>query len=85
MVERRQDEPTQIRGVRTREESSVRTYVAGRVCLEFACGTVLSVYNSSAFCWQHERPRPGFGVPPGRPRRDRRLEEVSEGIWAFPA
>ena len=50
MVARRQDEPTVIRGVRIREEASVPTYRAGRVCRDLECNTVLSVYNSGAFC-----------------------------------
>ena len=32
MVARRQDEPTQIQGVRVREESGVQRYRTGRVC-----------------------------------------------------
>jgi len=82
MVARRQDEPTVIRGVRIREEASVPTYRAGRVCRDLECDTVLSVYNSGAFCWQHEPPHRSVGAPAGRPRGDRALEEIGEGVWA---
>jgi hypothetical protein len=34
--------------------ASVRTYARGRVCRAVGCGTVLSAYNSSAFCAVHE-------------------------------
>ncbi len=34
--------------------ASVRTYARGRVCRADGCGTVLSAYNSSAFCALHE-------------------------------
>jgi hypothetical protein len=31
-----------------------------RVCEEPSCGTVLSVYNNEAFCWQHADRHPYF-------------------------
>ena len=31
-----------------------RRYARGRVCVEEDCETVLSVYNRSAYCWQHD-------------------------------
>ena len=82
MVARRQDEPTQIQGVRIREESAVQRYRTGRVCEDLQCDTVLSVYNPSTFCWQHEPPHRLVGAPPGRPRGVNALEEMGEGIWA---
>jgi hypothetical protein len=39
--------------------SKVVSYDAGRVCLQEACSTVLSVYNKSPFCSVHE-PRTRF-------------------------
>ena len=38
--------------------ASVRTYPHGRICRQDACATVLSAYNSSAFCALHERALP---------------------------
>ena len=34
--------------------SRPRTYAAGRVCGADGCGTVLSRYNRTELCWQHE-------------------------------
>lgn len=34
----------------------------GRVCGEASCETVLSIYNSSTFCWVHETPAPFRGT-----------------------
>jgi hypothetical protein len=31
-----------------------RTYARGRVCAEEGCGTVISIYNRSRYCWLHE-------------------------------
>lgn len=31
-----------------------RRYAKGRVCLHDGCRTLLSIYNSSRFCSQHE-------------------------------
>jgi hypothetical protein len=45
---------TRIDGHRERQ----RTYLAGRVCEEDGCDTVLSRYNARARCWQHELARP---------------------------
>ena len=30
-----------------------RRSTAGRVCADRACSTVLSVYNTGDFCWEH--------------------------------
>lgn len=43
---------------------------AGRVCDDEACSTVLSIYNSSGSCWQHERPHPYVLQAPRKRRRD---------------
>lgn len=31
-----------------------KAYQAGRVCRHPGCATVLSIYNSGRFCYQHE-------------------------------
>ena len=31
-----------------------KAFKSGRVCAEDGCGTVLSMYNSGRFCYQHE-------------------------------
>ena len=31
-----------------------KVFKEGRVCAEGGCGTLLSVYNSGKFCYQHE-------------------------------
>lgn len=31
-----------------------KSFVAGRVCRQPGCGTVLSIYNDGKFCYQHE-------------------------------
>ena len=30
-----------------------RTYDDGRVCAHIGCGTRISIYNRSQYCWQH--------------------------------
>jgi hypothetical protein len=45
-----------------------RRFDEGRVCAEDGCVTVLSVYNSSDLCWQHEAPHPYFVRVPRRRR-----------------
>jgi hypothetical protein len=42
----------------------------GRVCQDDACETVLSIYNASGWCWQHERPHPYVLQAPRKRRRD---------------
>lgn len=52
-----------------------RRYRSGRVCADEACGTILSRYNASPFCWAHEprgsteTSRRGAKRGPGRPAR----------------
>jgi hypothetical protein len=48
----------------------------GRVCAMRGCGTVLSIYNGSAFCWQHDLAR--TYTLPGPQQRSRR-ERVGKG------
>ncbi|MCI0635610.1 MAG: hypothetical protein L0206_17095 [Actinobacteria bacterium] len=43
-----------------------RTYAAGRVCGAEGCRTVLSRYNRSELCWQHEPRRPIGSAARGR-------------------
>ena len=31
-----------------------KVFKRGRICAEQGCGTLLSVYNSGKFCYQHE-------------------------------
>jgi hypothetical protein len=45
---------TTIRGARPRElPRPNQVYAPGRVCAEEECGTLISVYNKSKFCWAH--------------------------------
>ncbi len=37
-----------------------RSWKAGRVCAEEGCGTRLSIYNRSKYCWTHEPIHPYF-------------------------
>ena len=46
-----------------------RTYPKGRVCAEEGCTTILSVYNRSEFCWQHEPAEPNDPRDSGRRKR----------------
>ena len=44
-----------------------RTYAAGRVCGAHGCRTVLSRYNRTELCWQHEPRRLATAVRGRRP------------------
>jgi hypothetical protein len=46
-----------------------------RVCAFEGCDTLLSIYNSSTFCWHHETSRV-FALP-GPQQRSRRRKEGS--------
>lgn len=48
-------------------------YGQGRVCQEPACATVLSIYNASGWCWQHEQPHTYVLQAPRKRRRDARV------------
>jgi hypothetical protein len=43
-----------LRGIRPVARRASRTYEDKRVCGATGCSTLLSKYNSSVFCWQHE-------------------------------
>jgi len=53
-----------------------RTYRAGRVCEADGCTTLLSRYNRSDLCWQHEPVRAYLG--PVRGRRPRQVDVVQD-------
>lgn len=50
-----------------------RVHQRGRVCQAEDCGTVLSIYNATRWCWQHERPHPFILQAPRKRRRDARV------------
>jgi hypothetical protein len=43
-----------LRGIRPVARRAPRTYTGKRVCTETGCSTLLSRYNASMLCWQHE-------------------------------
>jgi hypothetical protein len=51
-------ETVPLRGIVARPRRHSRTYAPKRTCRSEGCATVLSVYNPSAFCWQHEEAHP---------------------------
>jgi hypothetical protein len=55
-----------------------RTYARGRTCRAPGCSTVLSIYNGSRLCWQHEPIRPFILRAPHPGRRGRKGEEARE-------
>ena len=44
----------------------------GRVCEEQGCATVLSIYNATGWCWQHEQPHAYVLQAPRKRRKDAR-------------
>ena len=42
----------------------------GRVCAHDGCATVLSIYNSTGWCWQHEVPHTYVLQAPRKRRKD---------------
>jgi hypothetical protein len=49
------DDPLQLRGAAVRSlPRRNRTWAKDRVCAEDGCGTVISIYNRSTYCWAHE-------------------------------
>ena len=42
----------------------------GRVCEEPECETVLSIYNATGWCWQHEQPHAYVLQAPRKRRKD---------------
>ena len=47
-----------------RESRPIRTYPWGRVCRAEGCGTRLSIYNDSEYCWVHTPM--GYPIPRGK-------------------
>jgi hypothetical protein len=43
-----------LRGIRPIARRASRTYAPKRVCTVPECSTLLSMYNASKLCWQHE-------------------------------
>jgi hypothetical protein len=81
MVARRREDSAPIRSIRVGVDHRVQCFDAGRVCEAPGCVTVLSVYNASPFCWQHERPHRSVVGPVGRRSSVRPPEKVREGVW----
>jgi hypothetical protein len=46
-----------------------------RVCADGSCATVLSMYNPSSVCWQHEQPHPYVLQAPRKRRKDARVPD----------
>lgn len=46
---------------------------AGRVCSHAECVTVLSIYNATGWCWQHEEPHAYVLQAPRKRRRDAKV------------
>jgi hypothetical protein len=51
-------ESVALRGIRATPRRASRTYAGKRVCSSPGCTTVLSMYNASMLCWQHEPSHP---------------------------
>jgi hypothetical protein len=51
---------------------SSRVHETGRVCEETDCATVLSIYNATGWCWQHEQPHAYVLQAPRKRRKDAR-------------
>jgi len=51
---------------------SSRVHETGRVCEETDCATVLSIYNATGWCWQHEQPHTYVLQAPRQRRKDAR-------------
>jgi len=45
----------------------------GRVCQSDRCSTVLSIYNATGWCWQHEEPHAFVLQAPRKRRRDAKV------------
>ena len=45
----------------------------GRVCQHEQCSTVLSIYNATGWCWQHEEPHAFVLQAPRKRRRDAKV------------
>jgi hypothetical protein len=63
-----------LRGRLAPGESRVgRVNEAGRVCQQGDCSTVLSIYNATGWCWQHEEPHAFVLQAPRKRRRDAKV------------
>ncbi len=51
---------------------SSRVHETGRVCEDTDCATVLSIYNATGWCWQHEQPHTYVLQAPRKRRKDAR-------------
>jgi hypothetical protein len=47
-----------LHGIRATPRRASRTYAGKRVCAAAGCATLLSMYNASRLCWQHEPSHP---------------------------
>jgi hypothetical protein len=47
-----------LRGIRATPRRASRSYSDRRVCAAADCSTLLSMYNASKLCWQHEPSHP---------------------------
>jgi hypothetical protein len=47
-----------LRGLSAGPRRASRTYTRKRVCAAEGCSTLLSMYNASRLCWQHEPSHP---------------------------
>lgn len=47
-----------LRGVRATPRRASKTFAGKRVCAATGCSTLLSMYNASRLCWQHEPTHP---------------------------
>lgn len=52
------------------EARATSVHARGRVCSAEDCDTVLSMYNSTGSCWQHEEPHTYVLHAPRKKRRD---------------
>ena len=73
----RDPQGTQVRGDAVRGVlagngfgKALRRFRPDRICEEPGCGTILSIYNDAARCWQHTPIRPYFLQAPRRRRVD---------------
>lgn len=52
---------------------SSQVHETGRVCAEPECETVLSIYNATGWCWQHEEPHAYVLQAPRKRRKDAKV------------
>ena len=55
------------------EARTTSVHGRGRVCRSAGCGTVLSMYNATGWCWQHEEPHTFVLQAPRKKRRDAKV------------